>query len=95
MLEFEELSTLLEYMVAVMWDEEEDIVSIVLLLDCNVDEVNMVILLSLVSMEETEYSESEDSGAAEVWLCLLAARKGQSSEQIVVFVGCCDVLVPG
>ena len=75
-LDVEELSKLLECVVIVMFDEEEDIVSIVVSLDCNVDEVNVVKVLSLVSMEETEYSESEDSGVEAGWLRLPAAKKG-------------------
>ncbi len=63
-LELKKLSTLLEYVVVVRWDEERDIVSMVLLLDCNVDEVNVVIVWSSVCREETEYSESGDSGVA-------------------------------
>ncbi len=94
-LDVEELFRLLEYVVIVMFDEEEYIVSIVVSLDCNVDEVNVVKVLSLVSMEETEYSESEDSGVEVGWLRLPAAKKGQSSEQNVVFVGYYDVRVPG
>jgi hypothetical protein len=75
-LDVEELSRLLEYVVNVMFDGEEYIVSIVVSLDCNVDEVNVVKVLSLVSMEETEYSESEDSGVEVGWLRLPAAKKG-------------------
>jgi hypothetical protein len=75
-LDVEELSKLLECVVIVMFDEEEYIVSIVVSLDCNVDEVNVVKVLSLVSMEETEYSESEDSGVEVGWLRLPAAKKG-------------------
>jgi hypothetical protein len=52
-LDVEELSKLLECVVIVMFDEEEYIVSIVVSLGCNMDEVNVVKVLSLVSMEET------------------------------------------
>ncbi len=55
MLELEELSILLEFMVIDIWDEERDIVSIVIL-DCSVEVINISI-----SAEETEYSESEES----------------------------------
>jgi hypothetical protein len=75
-LDVEELSKLLECVVIVMFDEEEYIVSIVVSLGCNVDEVNVVKVLSLVSMEVIEYSESEDSDVEAGWLRLPAAKKG-------------------
>jgi hypothetical protein len=51
-------------------------VSILVPLNCNVDEVNMVKVLSLVSLEKKEYSESDNSVVEGGWLRLPAAKKG-------------------
>ena len=51
-LELEEVSILLEHVVFVTWDDDRDIVSVVL--DCNMEEVQVVIAWSSVCDIEAE-----------------------------------------